>query len=363
MTSLAGTSPAIAGMPLVDTMPFRARADTAGVMRERAASALAIARTFNADLERRARKARDEANTLAPPLAILVASLLLGLTFAFAVSFFLEAARPAVSDAMEAERITGVRVLAFVRPGVRPEERDRRQVDLMAPPHIEPASRAYRAINMHLAARGSAARNVTIVSDDAAVGAAVAANLAVIAATEARNTLLIDSDTAAAGISSILQLRPSPGTAEVLTRRAAWTDVIVTPDIGRDRMLDVVPAGGRVVENVDPARAAEVGEELTRIARRYDLCVVAAPLSLLADPSRATMPPEDVILCVRVAGTTLKTLSELATRARNSGLRLRGIVLWRGESPALRTREEQMAIATSAENAEQAVDIAGVAVR
>jgi Mrp family chromosome partitioning ATPase len=350
-------------MPLVDTLPFRARADTAGVMRERAASALAVARTFNADLERRARKARDEANTLAPPLAILIASLLLGLTFAFAVSLFLEAARPAVADAVEAERITGARVLAYVRPGERAEERDRRQVDLMAPPDIEPASRAYRAINLHLAARGSAVRNVTIVSDDAAIAATVAANLAVIAATEARNTLLVDSDTAACGVSSVLQLRPSPGTAEVLTRRATWSDVIITPDIGRDRLLDVVPAGGRQMDNVDPARAAEVRDELARIARRYDFCVVAAPVSLLADPSRAAMPPEDVLLCVRVASTTLKALAALAAQARSSGLRLRGIVLWRGESPALRTREEQTLIAISAASAERTVDTSGVSAR
>ncbi len=337
----------VIGVPVVDTMPFRARTDTAGVLRERTASALAIARTFNADLERRANKARDEANTLAPPLAILIAALLLGLCIGFAFSLLLEVTRPAVSDPAEVERITGVRVLGLVRPGERADERDRRQVDLLAPPDLEPGSRAYRGIFLHLIASGSNARTVTVMGDDPAIAAAVAANIAFIAATEARNTLLVDTDTKACGISSILHLRPSPGTAEVLARRAGWSEVITTPAIGRDRTLDVVTAGGRDVTGMGLSGLEHTRDELARIARRYDFCVIGAPGNVLDAPEHALLPLTDVLLCVRVAQTSIATLAALNESARQAGVRLRGIVLWRGESPALRSREEQLVMATT----------------
>lgn len=339
-------------VPVVDTLPFRARADTAGALRERAGGALAIARTFNADLEKRAREARDEANTLAPPLAMLVASLLLGLSVAFAFSLALEAARPAIADAAEAERITGVRVLGLIHAGERADvagDRDRRQVDLLAPPELAPASRAYRAIHLHLAAQGSSAKIVTILGDEPGVAAAVAANIAFLAATEARNTLLIDGDTQTCGVSSVLHTKPAPGTAEVLSRRATWPAVITTPALGRDRTLDVVPAGGRYLEKLDASALEHSRDELTRIARRYDLCVITAAISVLEHPDRAVGPLDDVLLCVRVAQTTISDLANFARQAREAGIRLRGLVLWRGEAPAIRPREEQRVLAEAAQ--------------
>ena len=362
-TGLAIAAPVVpaVGMPVVDTIPFRARTDTAGILRERAASALSIARTFNADLERRAREARDEANILAPPLAILIAALLLGLSVGFAFSLLLEVTRPAVSDPAEVERITGVRVLGVVRPGERADERDRRQVDLLAPPDLEPGSRAYRAIFLHLIASGSTARTVTVMGDDPAIAAAVAANIAYIAATEARNTLLVDTDTKACGVSSILHLRPSPGTAEVLARRAGWSEVITTPAIGRDRTLDVVTAGGRDITGMGLTGLDHVRDELARIARRYDFCVISAPENALDAAEHALLPLTDVLLCVRVARTSISSLAALNESARQAGIRLRGIVLWRGESPALHSREEQLVAATTATPTSEDRDVPALA--
>lgn len=340
-----------AGVPALDTMPFRARADTAGVQRERAASALAIARTFNDDLARRAREARDKANTLAPPLAILAASLLLGLFVSFAFSLLLEATRPAIADAAEVERITGARVLGLVRPGERAEERDRRQADLLAPPDLAPNSRAYRGIYLHLAARAATARTVTVMGDDAGVTAAVAANIAFLAATESRTTILLDTDLRACGISSVLELRPAPGTAEVLAQRAGWSEVIRTPTIGRERSLDVVTAGGREVEAEGGEHLDRVRDELARIVRRYDVCVIAATLDALANPPGAVTPLEDVVLCIRIAETSLAALAAINRSAREAGIRFRGIVLWHGEKPVLLSREEQHARANARNSA------------
>jgi hypothetical protein len=351
-----------AAMPVLDTMPFRARADTAQVQRERAASALAVARTFNADLEKRAREAREQANTLAPPLAMLAAALVIGLVVAFAVAMLIEGARPAISDAAEAERIAGVRVLGTIRPDEKVDDRDRRMMDLAAPPDLYPGSRGLRAISLHLAA-GHGTRTVTVVSDSPAISAAVASNLAFLASLESRNTLLVDTDIQTAGVSSVVHVRPAPGTAEVLLQEASWSEVITTPALGRDRLLDVVTAGNPRGRQVSAGRIGASRDEIERIARRYDFCVIAAPEELLRNPEMSVLPPGDVLLCAQVAKTSLDRLATMVGAASESKLKLRGIVLWDGDAPSIRPRDEQALLAAAPARATEDSDAALAAAR
>lgn len=335
------TQPVAPAVPVVDSMPFVTLVDTAKRAAERAASALTVARAFNAGVMRRAEEQRRKANTVAPPLAILFAAIVLGLVTGFAFSLTAESGRPTVSDIGEAERLTGARVLAIVTPPDRAaDQRDRRQIDQLVPPDLDPTSKAYRSVHLHLVQSGSAVQSMAVVGDEPAVAAAVASNVAAVAAHEARDVLVVDLDTASAGISSLLRIRPSPGTADVVARRAAWTDVITTAHVGRDRSLQAITAGGRELSPRNEADAAALRDELERMARRYDLCVIAACDGDL-DPQGTVNFVDDVVLCARIGVTPLNALGILAQRTREAGRRVRGVVLWRGSPPVLHTREDQ----------------------
>src|SRR4029450_6379257 len=194
----------------VDTLGPLLRHDSLQARRDSLRAALDVARRANAITERQLREARAQANVVAPPIAILGASLVLGLTLGFAIALMIEVSRPRISDLQEAERVTGARVLAVVRPREIPPERTRRKADLRLPPLIDPTSDAYRLLASHASIAGSTHAVVTITGDVSSVTATIAANIAAVSANEMRSTLLVDADLAESPGTSGLRL-PAAG--------------------------------------------------------------------------------------------------------------------------------------------------------
>lgn len=320
---------------VVDTARHRAAIASARFEATLAARSLASARQQNAALAARAEQAQALSHLGAPAGAMLGAALVLALVVGFGVSLLYEVNRPKVSDAREAERVAGVRVLAVVRDRSDVVDRNRRRADFIAPPLVDPANESYRLLYLHLAATGSSLPLVTIAGDDADVTATIGVNLAVAAAYEARGTLLVDADPAHARVARVLRVRSVPGLSGVISGRAGWPEAIVPATVGRDRTLDVIPAGARG-DPIDERGAAVVREGLARLARRYDLTVVVAPPDAarrLAEPDGDA--PPDVIVCARIGHTTLTTLSRNIALVHEAGARLRGVVLWEREAPRI----------------------------
>jgi hypothetical protein len=181
--SLARLRPAVVSAPVVvavDTLGPLQRRDAELARRDSAISALDVARRANVMTDRQLREARAQANVVAPPIAILAAALVLGLTLGFAAALMIEISRPRVSDLQEAERVTGARVLAVVRPREIPPERARRKADLRLPPLIDPTSDAYRLLASHASVVGSSRAVVMITGDVSSVTATIAANIAAV---------------------------------------------------------------------------------------------------------------------------------------------------------------------------------------
>lgn len=305
-----------------------------------ATQALAQARATNERIDRQAEKARDLANVGAPPLAMLGAALVLALTLGFAVSLALELRRPHVADPREAEQVTGARVLTVIRPGEVMAERSRRQADEEAPPLIDIVSESYRQLYLHLAATEANVPMVTVTGDDAAIVGTVASNLAATAAYEARSTLVVDVDPVTCTIAGVLRVRPNPGFAGIVTGTAEWADSIVTTTIGRDRPLDVLPSGTKRVGVPSPEVAERIREDFTRMERRYDLVVIAAPAAYVLHQATTVMPNPDVVLCARVGHTSIADLKKSVDGFRQRDLRVHGIVLWDDDVPQIDSREE-----------------------
>ena len=115
-----------------------------------------VARVKNADVDRRAARARELANVAAPPGAMLAAALSLGLMVGIGTALAAELRTPRLADVAEAESAAGIRVTAVIEPRGPAPERTRRRADVDAPPLIDRTSEAYRLLYLNFAATGSA---------------------------------------------------------------------------------------------------------------------------------------------------------------------------------------------------------------
>jgi Mrp family chromosome partitioning ATPase len=296
----------------------------------------------NARIDRESARARELANVGAPPWAMLAAAVVLALAVGFAASFGTELKRPHIADPREAEQVSGARVLTVIRPPEVVVERSRRQADVEAPPLIDVVSESYRTLYLHIASVEASVPIVTITGDDPGIVATVAANLAASAAYEARSTLLVDVDPTTCSVASVLRIRPDPGLSGIITGSATWPEAIVPTTIGRDRPLDVLPSGTRRAGLPEPNTVEEVRKELARMQRRYDFIIIAAPTSYVQRSAGSIIPSPDVILCARIAHTTVGGLKTAVDSLRGADMRIHGLVLWDAEMPQLETREEML---------------------
>src|SRR5689334_6899243 len=298
--SLAALHPAQVSAPVVvavDTIAPLARRESALARHDSATAALDEARRANAITERQLREARAQANVVAPPIAILAASLVLGLTLGFAIALMIEVGAPRVSDLQEAERVTGARVLAVVRPREIPPERARRKADLRLPPLIDPTSDAYRLLASHASVTGPTRAVVTVAGDVPSVTATVAANIAAVSANEMRSTLLVDADLEHRPVTSVMRLPPTSGITSVLSSALELSAAAIQAPVGRDRWVDVVPTGSEQRGPIATREAETLRDAITRTARHYELTVVVAPL----DQALLVRVGSNVVVCAHIA--------------------------------------------------------------
>jgi Mrp family chromosome partitioning ATPase len=342
IAALGGSLPS-APVVAAETLKAHRKLDSLEQVDSAADIAVANARSFTAVLDRRVERARELANVSAPPIALLAAALVLGAAVGFAVTFGLEVAQPRVADRGEAERLTGARTLAVLKPSRPQPERSRRSTDRALSPLIDATSAEYRLLYLGLVNDREATELpiVTIAGEESEVVATVASNIGVAAVYDSRSTLLVDAEHAAAPATHIVGARLTPGVADVLGGLVSWADAITTVIIGRDRRLDVIPAGSeQIPPSAPPAEAGHaLRDDLARLARRYDLMVVVAPEGVSEIGPASVLPGAAVVLCARLAYTTLEKLAASAESIRSSGMRIAGVVLWDADSaPVAPTR-------------------------
>ena len=335
-------APVVKPVITVDTIKLVAQHTTAQQNYATAVAQLDQINQKNARIDRESAHARELANVGAPPWAMLAAAVVLALAVGFAASFGTELKRPHIADPREAEQISGARVLTVIKPPEVVVERSRRQADVEAPPLIDVVSESYRTLYLHIASVEASVPIVTITGDDPGIVATIAANLAASAAYEARSTLLVDVDPTTCSVASVLRIRPDPGLSGIITGNATWPEAIIPTTIGRDRPLDVLPSGTRRSGLPEPNVVEEVRKELARMQRRYDFIIIAAPTSYVQRSANSIIPAPDVILCARIAHTTVGGLKSAVDSLRGADMRIHGLVLWDAEMPQLETREEML---------------------
>ena len=295
----------------------------------------AVARELDLQEER----ARDRANAVAPPLALLAAAFVLSAAMGFGVALFGELRKPRVSDAAELERYLGARVLATVGTPMPSVDRGRREADRVAPPYFDPGAEAYQLSYLGLATEHPTLLVATVTGDDATIAAVVACNLAAVAADEARNTLVVDLE-ASCRASATLRSRRDPGIAGIADGSASWPDATVSARVGRDKSVDLVPCGTTAATPSAERVIDLLRSDAMRLARYYDAIFVVAPPALLQAGLPPALPSPDVIYCVQPGLTPLKQLKAELNGIRDAGGTIRGVIVWNAERPLLPTPKE-----------------------
>ena len=322
---------------MIDTLPLLARRDSAALAVQQVEAELVNRRQRSIALDLEEERARERANAVAPPLALLAAAFVLSAVIGFGTAFFRELREPRVANAQELERYLGVRVLSTVETTIPNAERGRREADRAAPPYFDPSAEGYQLAYLGLATDHPALLTVTVTGDDPAIAAVVACNLAAVAAEEARSTLVLDLDPRS-NASATLRARATPGVADVQAGRAEWPDVTVQARVGRDKSVDLVPRGlGRVDgDQVVALLARDAG----RLARYYDAIVVLASPEIIAQGLAGALPGPDLVYRARPSITPLRALRAELDTLRMAGSEVRGILLWEAERPILATPRE-----------------------
>lgn len=325
--------------PVVDTTAWIAERDSAQAHLREAATAVSQAREKARDYDRAIASAAQAASFNAPPIALLGAALVLGIVLGFGSAFYGEMRHPRVSDEHEAERVTGARVLATIRPRPRNPDRQRRSTDRDAPPYFDPGADGYQLTYLHVARAGASRLVLTIAGDDMGVVGVIATNVAAIAADEARSVIIIDADARTAPVAAALRIRAEPGFTDVVNQNVDWAELTTQAMVGRDRVIDVIPSG-LSSEALDGARVTALfRREATRLSRHYEAIIVVSSIEQAVAGIPGALPIPDTILCARVGHTRLADLQAALDGIRAAGGSPLGIVLWDALPPALPTPE------------------------
>lgn len=326
--------------PAVDTAEWLAERDSAISMFRQARSEFADARQKVHDYDQQVARARELANMSAPPVALLAAALVFAIVIGFGAAFVDELKTPRIADAHEAERVTGTRVLASVRPRPPTPERGRRLADREAPPYFDPGADGYQLAYLHVARTGASRLILTIAGDETPVAAVIAANLAAIAAHEARSTIIVDTDSSLAPVAAVLRIHAEPGISDILQDSAEWTETVAPARIGRDQVIDVIPSGF-TDRPLDPEAVTELfRREGTRLTRHYEAVVLVATVPQASAGLPAALPIADTIVCARLGHTRIADLCAALDGIRLAGGNPLGTMLWDSVAPAFPTVEK-----------------------
>ena len=346
--------------PMTDSALEHSRTAAADTV-ARTERALLDAATLNADLRARRKALRARMTLDIPPMAMLLASLVLGLVLGFAVVLWRELRRPTVGDEQELEALTRTRVIVHraATASLR-AARARRRADEHVPAILQPTDAAWPLLHLTLSSIGDVSRYVEVVADQPVLAGAVALNLSAVAAHESRATVLVD---AAQRSGALLSLLPTSVLTTASTTMAATSRYIdadtardTVPDaaadaatehsvhsrwdaprslaIGRDTFIDLVlPRRVRsrhTGRDLGVARdAASIVDDLQRLAVHHDLAVYVTDHDLHQHVPLET----DVVLCARPGVTTLAWVSHTMRQLEDRGRRVRAVVLWSADFP------------------------------
>ena len=265
---------------------------------------------------------------LAPALALLVL-LVAGLLLRFVTALRAELDAPTLADAVEAERLTGARVLATVKDAL-----------LDGPARFKPSGvDPFRMLYLGLTATGTRARAAVITGPDLDISAATGARLAIAAAADHRNTLIVDLDPRSIALSRTFHERAEPGVRDVLARAFTWREVARPVGSSDGLTITLLPAGTERDDDATGEARVAVLAEFERLQSAHELTLAVAPLDGF-ELAMSLLPGSPVLLTAVAGETSIDALVTAVEAQRGAGRRVAGLVIWDAPRPQLPTRAE-----------------------
>lgn len=282
----------------------------------------------------------------------LVAALLIGLGGGLAFAFYQEYTDPRVRDRREVEMGTGLPVIGIIpslpRAGaVFDGQIIRRRIPRSGTlaRREEVVREAFRGLLTDLEflrtpGTGQGLRTLAVVSAGPGEGKTfTSSNIALARASVGANTLLLDADMRAGGVSEFFGIPTLTGLSEVLSGEAALEDVVRLMKIQKAKQtssgaLAVVPAGSATSLSAALLQGKAFEQVLAAASARFDLVVVdTPPLNVLSDAMPVAAAVDGVLLVVRGGVTDRDGLEMALHRLRRAGAHVVGIVLNDSETP------------------------------
>jgi tyrosine-protein kinase Etk/Wzc len=307
-----GRRSALRGDAPEDTLVQRARLDTLTREADATERQLALARQVNTRAQAALTAARESANVNAPPLAMLVAALALGLALGAAASLTLEFADPRFAGEVDAQVIVRAPIVGYLPEDAAPGLRDatERMLGRIAPA-FPPGTR------------------LAVIALDSAQAAHVAVAVATAVAAAGRAVLLVDTDTREARAATQLRQPATPGVTDVLARGLTWNDALQAHIGSHTPPLDVIPPGTSLKFAPGTVAMDASARALGVLADGYDLTLVTVTA---ADTpiAEALLAPARVLgaLVVAMPGeTSLAALRRSRERLATRGITMLGVVV------------------------------------
>lgn len=266
------------------------------------------------------------------PAFLLLLLLVAGLVLRFIVALRAEMNEPTLANAAEAERLTGVRALTTVRDAL-----------LDGPARFKPSGvDPFRMLYLGLTATGTRARTAIVTGPDLEISAATGARLAIAAAADHRNTLIVDLDPTSIAVSRTFRERAEPGLRDVLARAFTWRDVARPIGSSDGLPITLLPAGTeRDDEATGEARSALLAD-FERLRSAFELTLAVTPLSS-GDLALSLLPASPIVVTAVAGETTIEVLIAAVDMQRAAGRKVAGLVIWDAPRPTLPTRAELVA--------------------
>lgn len=234
-------------------------------------------------------------------------------------------------DQRSDDRNTPARILDAPLLAVVPEFRD---VGATGPtPTIsDPGSGAAEAYHFAVSSLGFALEQIdgtSVVVTSAAPGdgkSATALNIAIAAAQDGRNALLIDGDERARGLTTLAGKGTQHGITNIANGAAA-ADVIDEWAVADDVRIPFVPAGSRLRgSTAGYFRSAAFRKVLPTLEAGHDLVIVDAPPTMSAAETTDLAAQADGVLLVVRDGTAIRELQDTRQRLAMAGTPILGYV-------------------------------------
>ena len=195
-------------------------------------------------------------------------------------------------------------------------------------PH-SPAGEAYQFILATLEALERDARATSIIVTSAGVGdgkTVTALNLAIAAARDGRDVLLVDADGRARGLTQLAEVVPEPGLTDLGDPELPLAGCLAEWRLSDDLIVRIVPAGKELRDPAAAYRSVAFRRGVQRLADAAELVLVDTPPLLAVSDTTAIASQFDAMLLIVNRGTSLHVLQELRQRLDLLGMPVLGYV-------------------------------------